>query len=58
MRYYYIMLTDDAVPIGRMEINPITRLDKIAGYSSGLDGKSGSCTLLDIDTSPDEDPGM
>jgi len=50
-------LLDDVIPVGRMEINAVTRLDKIAGYAcNAKDGKLGSYSLSEIDISADEDP--
>jgi len=40
-----------------MEINAVTRLDKISGYAcNAKDGKLGSYSLSEIDISADEDP--
>ncbi|KAF6020734.1 TPGS2 [Bugula neritina] len=52
-----VKIKDDVIPVGRMEINAVTRLDKIAGYAcNAKDGKLGSYSLSEIDISADEDP--
>ncbi|XP_067948680.1 tubulin polyglutamylase complex subunit 2-like [Watersipora subatra] len=51
-----VKVKDELLPVGRMEINPIASLCKLSGYSTGSDGKSGTCSLMDIDTDVFEDP--
>lgn len=57
--HLFILYEDELIPVGRMEINPVNKLDKISGYcSSTQPGNTGSFSLVDVDLPQDEDKSM
>ena len=53
---FTLTILDMLIPVGRLELNPINKLDKLSGYcSSTQPGTTGSFSLMDVDLPEDED---
>ena len=53
---FTLTILDELIPVGRLELNPINKLDKLSGYcSSTQPGTTGSFSLMDVDLPEDED---